>query len=127
MGATCNLIVNADDFGRTFGVNQGVIKTHELGIVTAASLMVRWPAATEAASYSRTHEDLSIGLHFDFGEWFCRNGTWSAVYEVVGPNESVREEAFRQVEAFRTLIGTTRPTSTLTSTSTRANPFVLCR
>jgi len=44
------LIVNADDFGQSQGVNRGVIAAHEHGIVTSASLMVRWPAAIEAAA-----------------------------------------------------------------------------
>src|SRR5437870_3779943 len=41
------LIVNADDFGLSPGVNRGIIEAHEHGIVTSASLMVRWPAAGE--------------------------------------------------------------------------------
>ena len=44
------LIVNADDLGRSPGVNRGVIEAHAGGIVTSASLMVRWPAAAEAAA-----------------------------------------------------------------------------
>src|SRR5437879_4472175 len=43
------LIVNADDFGRSPGVNRGIMSAYEHGIVTSASLMVRWPAAAEAA------------------------------------------------------------------------------
>ena len=43
------LIVNADDFGLCAGVNQGIIEAHERGIVTSASLMVRYPAAEAAA------------------------------------------------------------------------------
>jgi predicted glycoside hydrolase/deacetylase ChbG (UPF0249 family) len=34
-------IVNADDFGRTPGVNRGIARAHEEGVVTSASLMVR--------------------------------------------------------------------------------------
>jgi predicted glycoside hydrolase/deacetylase ChbG (UPF0249 family) len=48
------LVVNADDFGRSRGVNAGVIAAHERGIVTSASLMVRWPAARGAADYVST-------------------------------------------------------------------------
>ena len=45
------LIVNADDFGLSPGANRGIMGAHEHGIVTSASLMVRWPVAAEAAAY----------------------------------------------------------------------------
>ena len=54
-GAARVLIVNADDFGLSAGVNRGIVEAHERGIVTSASLMVRRPAAREAADYARTH------------------------------------------------------------------------
>ena len=44
-----HLIVNADDFGYSRGVNRGIIEAHERGIVTSASLMVKQPASEEAA------------------------------------------------------------------------------
>lgn len=55
------LIVNANDFGQSAGVNQGIITAHEQGIVTSASLMVRWPAAVEATAYGRAHPEFSLG------------------------------------------------------------------
>ena len=101
------LIVNADDFGQSHGVNRGVIAAHEQGIVTSASLMVRWPAAMEAAAYARDTRPLSVGLHFDFGEWAYRNDRWVALYEVVPPNDAefARAEVSRQLEAFLDLVG----------------------
>ncbi len=94
------LIVNADDFGQSAGINRGIIDAHEHGVVTSASLMVRWPAAIEAARYARSHTSLSLGLHFDFGEWCCRDGYWSMLYEVVPENDvkAVKDEARRQRE-----------------------------
>jgi predicted glycoside hydrolase/deacetylase ChbG (UPF0249 family) len=77
------LIVNADDFGQSAGVNRGVIAAHERGVVTSASLMVRWPAAEEAASYARQRPGMSLGLHVDLGEWTFREGSWTPLYEVV--------------------------------------------
>jgi predicted glycoside hydrolase/deacetylase ChbG (UPF0249 family) len=102
-----HLIVNADDFGQSHGVNRGVIEAHENGIVTSASLMVRWPAAVEAAAYAREHPRLSLGLHVDLGEWTYRKGAWEPVYTVVPADNIValEEEIHRQFEAFRSLAG----------------------
>ena len=107
MGAERCLIVNADDFGLSPGVNRGVIGAHDGGIVTSASLMVRWPAAAEAAAHAREHPDLSLGLHFDIGEWVYRGETWTPAYEVVPADDAtaVTEEAARQLGAFRHLTG----------------------
>jgi predicted glycoside hydrolase/deacetylase ChbG (UPF0249 family) len=104
---TRQLIVNADDFGQSAGVNRGVIEAHENGIVTSASLMVRWPDAADAARYARLRPDLSLGLHADFAEWRYRDGTWTAVYEVVSLDDerAIAEEASQQLERFRTLVG----------------------
>src|ERR671914_186803 len=92
------LIVNADDFGQSRGINRGVIDAHRHGIVTSASLMVRWPAALEAAAYARAHPELSVGLHLDLGEWIFRGDRWEAVYEVVpsSDHEKVADEVARQ-------------------------------
>jgi predicted glycoside hydrolase/deacetylase ChbG (UPF0249 family) len=57
------LIVNADDFGRTPGVNRGVVEAHARGIVTSASLMVNYPAAADAARLTQQHPELGVGLH----------------------------------------------------------------
>ena len=101
------LIVNADDFGQSLGVNRGIVEAHEHGIVTSASLMVRWPAAAEAAAYAQVHLDLSLGLHFEVGEWVFRDGAWARLYEVVPADDrsAVEEEVARQLAAFRGLVG----------------------
>jgi chitin disaccharide deacetylase len=100
-------IVNADDFGRSPGVNRGVIAAFERGIVTSASLMTRWPATAEAALWARRNTGLGLGLHIDFGEWAYRNGEWIQVYSVVDENDAgaVAWELARQIEAFERLIG----------------------
>jgi predicted glycoside hydrolase/deacetylase ChbG (UPF0249 family) len=101
------LIVNADDFGLSRGVNAGVIKAHERGIVTSASLMVRWSAAAEAAAYARATRSLSLGLHIDLGESTIEGGTWVPLYEVVTVEEpgAVEAEVRSQLQSFRDLVG----------------------
>lgn len=102
-----NLIVNADDFGQSAGVNLGIIQAHEKGIVTSASLMVRYPAATEAALYAKSHSSLGVGLHVDLGEWMYRDGDWEPLYEVVALNNTkkVEKEVLHQLEAFLQIMG----------------------
>jgi hypothetical protein len=101
-----HLIVNADDFGQSVGVNRGIIEAHERGIVTSASLMVRWPSAQEAAAYARSHTSLSLGLHFDFGEWRYRDGNWWKLYE-----SSMKSSQRRTSKPFRTKHGGRLPNS----------------
>ena len=105
MSANRYLIVNADDFGHSSEVNRGVIHAHEHGIVTSASLMVRWPAAAEAAEYARNHPDFSLGLHLDFGEWAYGDQNWKPVYHVVQLDDAAAllNETSRQLDVFRTL------------------------
>ena len=109
------LIVNADDFGQSHGINRGVIRAHEHGIVTSASLMVRSPAAADAAGYARVHEALSVGLHIDLCEWKYRNGDWVPVYLVVALDDdhAVGAEVRDQVRQFERLVG--RPPTHLDS------------
>jgi predicted glycoside hydrolase/deacetylase ChbG (UPF0249 family) len=102
-----HLIVNADDFGLSPGVNRGIIEAHERGIVTSASLMVRWPGAGEAAAYGRGRPRLSLGLHVDLGEWAYRGETWVRLYEVVPADDraAVEREVVGQLDCFRGLVG----------------------
>jgi predicted glycoside hydrolase/deacetylase ChbG (UPF0249 family) len=61
--AVKRLIVNADDFGRTSGVNAGILRAHRDGIVTAATLMVTAPDADDAARLARAAPSLDVGVH----------------------------------------------------------------
>jgi chitin disaccharide deacetylase len=101
------LIVNADDFGQSAGINRGVVEAHERGIVSSASVMVRWPAAAEAAAYGRRQPALSLGLHLDFAEWAYRDGSWTPLYEVVSVKDraAVAAEVSRQLDMFRQIVG----------------------
>lgn len=106
MSAGRYVIVNADDFGLSAGTNAGIIETHERGIVTSASFMVRQAAAEAAAEYGREHPALSVGLHIDLGEWTLRGAEWVQAYEVVATDdrEGVAREVRRQLEEFRRLM-----------------------
>lgn len=95
------LIVNADDFGASERTNAGIVRAHERGIVTSASLMVCRAAAEDASRYAREHGSLSVGLHVDLGEWTYREGEWVRLYE----HAPAAAEIPRQLERFRALLG----------------------
>ncbi len=57
------LIVNADDFGLTHGVNQAIARAHREGIVTSTTLMANGAAFAEAVALGRDAPDLSVGCH----------------------------------------------------------------
>lgn len=102
------VIVNADDLGLSAGINRGIFECHENGIVTSASLMVRWPAAKEAAEFASAYPAFSVGLHLDMGEWVYRAEEWQPLYEVLPPDAGQAEhvaEARRQLDHFRALVG----------------------
>jgi predicted glycoside hydrolase/deacetylase ChbG (UPF0249 family) len=101
------LVVNADDFGQSPAVTEGILTAHRNGIVTSTSLMVRWPAAADAVAASREYPRLSVGLHVDLGEWRYDAGKWQALYEVVDSEDEalVRREIQEQLERFRALVG----------------------
>jgi hopanoid biosynthesis associated protein HpnK len=57
------LIINADDFGLTSGVNRGIIELHAAGLVTSTSLMARSGAADEAIDLALHTPTLGVGCH----------------------------------------------------------------
>jgi predicted glycoside hydrolase/deacetylase ChbG (UPF0249 family) len=58
------LIVNADDYGRTAGVNEGTLEAHLAGIVTSATVMILEGAAREGIRLARARAPrLALGLH----------------------------------------------------------------
>jgi len=57
------LIINADDFGFTAGVNRAIAEAHTRGVVTSATLMATGPAFEEAVKLANTMPTLSVGCH----------------------------------------------------------------
>ncbi len=57
------LIVNADDFGLTAGVNRAIVETHIGGVVSSATLMANGARFEEAVTAARSAPNLSVGCH----------------------------------------------------------------
>jgi predicted glycoside hydrolase/deacetylase ChbG (UPF0249 family) len=62
------LIVNADDFGLTKEINDGIIDAHLNGIVTSTTVMVNGNALEDAIIKIKKYKKLGIGLHFNLTE-----------------------------------------------------------
>lgn len=58
-----NLILTADDFGRSVEINRAVLRAHREGVLTAASLMVAGDAFEDAVRIARDTPTLTVGLH----------------------------------------------------------------
>lgn len=92
-----HLIINADDFGSTEGINRGIADCHRTGIVTSTSLMVFGTAARDAATRARELSNLSVGLH-----WV---GDRPGAEVDTDDTDAVRDELERQLEGFQDLLG----------------------
>jgi len=57
------LIVNADDFGVTRGVNRGIIRCFREGIVRSTTIMANGDAFDDAVELARANPELGIGVH----------------------------------------------------------------
>jgi predicted glycoside hydrolase/deacetylase ChbG (UPF0249 family) len=57
------LIVNADDCGRSRGVDDGIVRAHREGIVTSTTFMTNAPSTDHAASLARATPSLDVGVH----------------------------------------------------------------
>ena len=60
-----SLIVNADEFGLTEGINEGIIEVHAHGIVTSTTMVANLWAFDHAVALSRKYPSLAVGVHLN--------------------------------------------------------------
>lgn len=58
-----HIIINADDFGYSRGINYGIVDAHTEGLLTSTTLMTNMPAAEHAFKLGHDHKSLGIGVH----------------------------------------------------------------
>src|SRR5689334_20887302 len=66
-----HLIVNADDFGYTSGVNRAIVEASLAsggGILSSTSLMANGAAFEEAVELARSNPGLDVGCHLNLVE-----------------------------------------------------------
>ena len=61
---------NADGYGFTPGVNEGIVKTFEAGLVTSTSCTPNFGHLDEAASIQAKFPEVSFGIHFNLNVGF---------------------------------------------------------
>ncbi len=59
------MIINADDFGLTEGINKAVVRAHTEGVLTSATLMAGAQAAEHAVDIARQYPTLGVGAHLN--------------------------------------------------------------
>lgn len=57
------LIVNADDFGYSKGINYGIIEAHRNGIVNSTTMMMNMPGVSHAVDLAKENPNLKVGIH----------------------------------------------------------------
>lgn len=117
------LIVNADDFGRSPGINRGILESHLRGIVTSTTVMINYPDAAPGLELAQTEAPrLGIGLHLtltagrpvsapervrsllDDDGHFVHISAWPKQMERFDP-EHLQREVAAQVDRFVSLTG----------------------
>ena len=63
--SAARLIINADDFGISRGVNIGIVEAAEAGVVTSASVITNLPDFQDAIDRARSCPALSLGVHLN--------------------------------------------------------------
>lgn len=72
------LVVNADDWGAGTSVHEAVVRAHETGVVTSASVVVVGPEAEAAMRYAAARKTLGAGIHLALTEWpSAEPGAWT--------------------------------------------------
>lgn len=57
------LIINADDFGYSTGINMGIVHAHQRGILTSTTIMAGMPGFEEAVELAKENPKLGVGVH----------------------------------------------------------------
>ena len=66
--SSCRVVINADDFGLHPAVNRGIVRAHQQGVVTSASLIACGRAFHDAVERLRACPELDVGIHLTLVE-----------------------------------------------------------
>src|SRR5271165_1927527 len=63
--STPRLVVTADDFGLSPGVDRGILEAFRLGIVRSTALLVNFPDVSDSVARLSQEPDLEVGIHLN--------------------------------------------------------------
>src|SRR5690554_3524879 len=98
------LIINADDFGLSRGINFGIIDAHALGVLTSTTLMITMEASNHAIELSKGFPNLGIGLHLNITLGKPLTDTRTLVKEngeFYKPKEKPNQDLFDEEEIYQ--------------------------
>lgn len=94
------LIVNADDFGLSDYINEGIIKGHKAGSVTSATLMVKREFVRDAVELAKENPKLCVGLHLDLDDLLGEDKTGTERFSMDRISRMLNDPRFfKEVEA----------------------------
>jgi predicted glycoside hydrolase/deacetylase ChbG (UPF0249 family) len=65
---TRRVIINADDFGFSCGITEGILRAHRDGVVTSTTIAANMPAAEEAVRRLAAAPNLGVGVHLNVSQ-----------------------------------------------------------
>ena len=103
------VIINADDFGYSRGINYGIIDSHRLGILTSTTIMAGMPGFDHAVHLAKENPKLGIGVHLtltcgypllkDYQTIVDENGKFKHLSFFTHDNNYDFDEVYREWEA----------------------------
>jgi predicted glycoside hydrolase/deacetylase ChbG (UPF0249 family) len=95
------LIINADDFGFSRSVTDGILHAHRAGILTSTTLMATMPDCDRALEMAQSNPSLGVGIHLCLTQGSPRSGKLR--YLVSGDNRFPRKiwQLLRRIELNR--------------------------
>lgn len=93
------LIVNADDFGLTSGVIDGIVQAHQSGIVTSTTLLINSPHLQEALAKLKAVPTLDLGIHLNitWGNPVCEPSKVKTLIDNQG--RFIRRSTFEEINS----------------------------
>lgn len=122
------LVVVADDFGLSSGINKGVIESIEKGIVTEPSLMVWCPGTDEAIDKIKDMGYEQLGIHITLNNFIASSKYLrNADYEKLLNNtteENLRKLVLAELSEFERLVGN-KPTHITSHHNVHLHPKII--